>query len=249
MVVDSKTELAFESNAAHKRLSRIISAPSKAPRGKKGDVYLDEVAHYVNDREVYRGSIDRAHLALPRTALGLQHAARSSRHLLGDRRRGAAPVPAPAVADQHGAVRRDEEDALTGRAMHADVQGRDLAIVELDDRRSAICRVHPHPEDEVDQHGLRLEVAGISERFRDVPAVQRGLEPLQRQALAGALRPDEHREIAELEIHVLEVREVLDLQSGHCWSLMTSYWHRPRVLLSTTLLHAFAGLDRRRSMR
>ena len=56
LVVDSKTELAFESNAAHKRLSRIISAPSKAPRGKKGDVYLDELAHYVNDREVYRGS-------------------------------------------------------------------------------------------------------------------------------------------------------------------------------------------------
>ena len=56
LVVDSKTELAFESNAAHKRLSRIISAPSKAPRGKKGDVYLDELAHYVNDRQVYTGS-------------------------------------------------------------------------------------------------------------------------------------------------------------------------------------------------
>src|SRR5690606_23943672 len=56
LVVDSKTELAFESNAAHKRLSRIISAPSKTPRGKKGDVYLDELAHYVNDREVYRRS-------------------------------------------------------------------------------------------------------------------------------------------------------------------------------------------------
>jgi phage FluMu gp28-like protein len=56
LVVDSKTELAFESNTGHKRLSRIISAPSKAPRGKKGDVYLDELAHYINDREVYRGS-------------------------------------------------------------------------------------------------------------------------------------------------------------------------------------------------
>jgi hypothetical protein len=51
-----KTELAFESNGATKRLSRILSHPSKAPRGKKGDVYLDELAHYVNDREVYRGS-------------------------------------------------------------------------------------------------------------------------------------------------------------------------------------------------
>lgn len=56
LIVDSKTELAFESNGQHKRLSRILSHPSKAPRGKKGDVYLDELAHYVNDREVYRGS-------------------------------------------------------------------------------------------------------------------------------------------------------------------------------------------------
>ncbi|WP_199351057.1 terminase large subunit domain-containing protein [Haliangium ochraceum] len=56
LVVDSKTELAFESNSSNKRLSRIISAPSKAPRGKKGDVYLDELAHYVLDREVYTGS-------------------------------------------------------------------------------------------------------------------------------------------------------------------------------------------------
>jgi hypothetical protein len=53
--VNSKAELAFESNAAHKRLARIISVPSKAPRGKKSDIYLDELAHYVNDREVYRG--------------------------------------------------------------------------------------------------------------------------------------------------------------------------------------------------
>jgi phage FluMu gp28-like protein/intein/homing endonuclease len=56
LVVDSKTELAFESSGVNKRLSRILSHPSKAPRGKKGDVYLDELAHYVNDREVYRGS-------------------------------------------------------------------------------------------------------------------------------------------------------------------------------------------------
>jgi phage FluMu gp28-like protein len=56
LVVDSKTELAFESNGAHRKLSRILSVPSKAPRGKKGDIILDELAHYVNDREVYRGS-------------------------------------------------------------------------------------------------------------------------------------------------------------------------------------------------
>jgi phage FluMu gp28-like protein len=56
LVVDSKMELAFESNGAQRGLSRIISHPSKAPRGKKGDVVLDELAHYVADREVYRGS-------------------------------------------------------------------------------------------------------------------------------------------------------------------------------------------------
>jgi phage FluMu gp28-like protein len=56
IVVDSKTELMFESNGVGKKLSRILSHPSKAPRGKKGDTYLDELAHYVNDREVYRGS-------------------------------------------------------------------------------------------------------------------------------------------------------------------------------------------------
>jgi len=56
LIVDSKTELAFESNSSSKRVSRIISVPSKPPRGKKGDVLLDELAHYVNDREVYTGS-------------------------------------------------------------------------------------------------------------------------------------------------------------------------------------------------
>jgi phage FluMu gp28-like protein len=56
LVVDSKTELGFEPGGSSKRLSRIVSMPSKAPRGKKGDLYLDELAHYVNDREVYKGS-------------------------------------------------------------------------------------------------------------------------------------------------------------------------------------------------
>jgi phage FluMu gp28-like protein len=56
LVVDSKTELAFESNGAHRKLSRILSVPSKAPRGKRGDILLDELAHLFNDREVYRGS-------------------------------------------------------------------------------------------------------------------------------------------------------------------------------------------------
>jgi phage FluMu gp28-like protein len=56
IVTDSKTELGFVSNSAAKGVSRIISNPSKAPRGKKGDLYLDELAHYGNDREVYKGS-------------------------------------------------------------------------------------------------------------------------------------------------------------------------------------------------
>ena len=55
-IVDSKLELGFRSNSASKRVSRIISHPSRAPRGKKGDIYLDELAHYANDREVYKGS-------------------------------------------------------------------------------------------------------------------------------------------------------------------------------------------------
>jgi len=69
-VVDSKLEIAFESNRGTEgktsRVSRIVSHPSKAPRGKKGDIYLDELAHYVGDREVYKGStalILRAHKA------------------------------------------------------------------------------------------------------------------------------------------------------------------------------------------
>ncbi|MFI5297489.1 MAG: terminase large subunit domain-containing protein [Polyangiales bacterium] len=56
LVVDSKTELAFESNSPGKSLSRMLSLPSKAPRGKGGDNYNDEFAHNPNDREVYKGS-------------------------------------------------------------------------------------------------------------------------------------------------------------------------------------------------
>ena len=56
LVVDTKSELEFESNSSRKTVSRIVSVPSKAPRGKHGDVYLDELAHIVNDREVFTGS-------------------------------------------------------------------------------------------------------------------------------------------------------------------------------------------------
>ena len=56
LVSDSKTELAFASNGPQQNVSRIISNPNRAPRGKHGDVALDELAHYGADREVYRGS-------------------------------------------------------------------------------------------------------------------------------------------------------------------------------------------------
>jgi len=56
LISDSKTELAFASNGPQQQISRIISNPSRAPRGKKGDIYLDELAHYATDAEVYRGS-------------------------------------------------------------------------------------------------------------------------------------------------------------------------------------------------
>jgi hypothetical protein len=56
LVVDSRTELAFGSSKGGRKVSRILSHPSKAPRGKKGDIYLDELAHYLDDRMVYKGS-------------------------------------------------------------------------------------------------------------------------------------------------------------------------------------------------
>jgi phage FluMu gp28-like protein len=53
LIGESKTELVFQ--GASNRVSRIVSLPSKPPRGKKGDVYLDELAH-IQDRDVYTGS-------------------------------------------------------------------------------------------------------------------------------------------------------------------------------------------------
>ena len=57
LVIDSKLELGFESHNGHRKtVSRISSNPSKAPRGRNGDIYLDELAHCQNDREIYKGS-------------------------------------------------------------------------------------------------------------------------------------------------------------------------------------------------
>lgn len=56
IVIDKKTEVGFASNSSHRRVSTIISMPSKAPRGKTGDVYLDELAHCGNDEAIYAGA-------------------------------------------------------------------------------------------------------------------------------------------------------------------------------------------------
>lgn len=56
MCIDSKTEVGFESRSSKRRISRINSLPSKAPRGKSGDVYLDEFAHCLNDKAIYAGA-------------------------------------------------------------------------------------------------------------------------------------------------------------------------------------------------
>jgi hypothetical protein len=76
-----------------KPIRRIISLPSKAPRGRRGDIYMDEAAHHVNCRSVYVG-FDGAHHALAGPAHDGVHAARQARHLLRDRHRGVAQVPA-----------------------------------------------------------------------------------------------------------------------------------------------------------
>jgi len=56
MVIDSKTVVGFESNSSRRRVSRVVSHPAKPPRGKSGDVYLDELGHCQNDRLIYAGA-------------------------------------------------------------------------------------------------------------------------------------------------------------------------------------------------
>ena len=55
LVEDSKTALAF-TDVNSRATSRILSLPSRAPRGKGGDVYLDEFAHYLDDEAVWKGT-------------------------------------------------------------------------------------------------------------------------------------------------------------------------------------------------
>jgi phage FluMu gp28-like protein len=56
MVTDSKTEVGFEARSSKRRISKVVSFPSKAPRGKSGDIYLDEFALCLNDRSIYQGA-------------------------------------------------------------------------------------------------------------------------------------------------------------------------------------------------
>ena len=72
---DSLSELEF-AGYGRKRGSRIKSFPSKAPRGKCGDIMLDEFAHYPRDEEVLTGSkaniirIKDAQIAMVSTPMG-----------------------------------------------------------------------------------------------------------------------------------------------------------------------------------
>lgn len=76
LAVDSKTELAFEprgSKTGHR--SRIISNPARPPRGRNGDVYLDELGHVGNDAEIYAGATalilrSKGQLTITSTPLG-----------------------------------------------------------------------------------------------------------------------------------------------------------------------------------
>lgn len=54
--IDSKTRVGFESRDSKRRVAVIESLPSKAPRGKSGDCYIDEFAFCLNDRQIYTGA-------------------------------------------------------------------------------------------------------------------------------------------------------------------------------------------------
>lgn len=52
LIIDNTYELEFQNG------SRLISHPCRPPRGKaKAHIYLDEFAHYPNDRKVYQGAL------------------------------------------------------------------------------------------------------------------------------------------------------------------------------------------------
>jgi len=51
LIIDNALELEFENG------SRLISHPCRPTRGKGGDIYLDEFAHYPKDREIYTSAV------------------------------------------------------------------------------------------------------------------------------------------------------------------------------------------------
>ena len=56
LVVDNKTQLVFRDSQG--RESRLISNPCRPPRGKgKSDVYLDELAFYINPQQIYTAAV------------------------------------------------------------------------------------------------------------------------------------------------------------------------------------------------
>lgn len=56
LVSDSKTSLEFQDMNGRGR-SRLLSWPCKAPRGKGGDISLDEFAFHAKDKDIYVGSL------------------------------------------------------------------------------------------------------------------------------------------------------------------------------------------------
>jgi phage FluMu gp28-like protein len=55
-IMNTKTEIQFSPIGGKGNPTRVISYPSKAPRGKTGDIYLDELAHCQNDEDIYNGA-------------------------------------------------------------------------------------------------------------------------------------------------------------------------------------------------
>jgi hypothetical protein len=134
---------------------------------------------------------------------------RSVRRQLLERRR-------PSVADEHRPMRRDEEHPLCAITDLLDPREGDRLPIEPDGGLGPISRRHPDPEDQVDQalrvtRGLPRPLELRDELF----PVHGCLEPFESDALTGALRPDEDRQVPELDVHVRDLRELLNAQRWH----------------------------------
>lgn len=112
----------------------------------------------------------------------------------------------------------DEEHPLVFRACAGPSEGleRDELVVEMDPRMRIPRRTHPIAEDEADP-AVRLDaIADVIQPVEDMAAVEGRLEPLQGEALAGALGAHQDRQVAEFEVNVGDVGEVLDAEARHC---------------------------------